>query len=106
MAEKKTRTKKEELIEGENAELEAAADKLLAEADDLTEPFTLIELPPESAAKKKSAKKSAKSKSKDAAASAEGAPEKSPEEASTFPSSSTSAQKKGRSLVASKRGTL
>ena len=81
MAEKKTtKTKKEEIMEGEDAELEAAADKFLAEADDLIEPFTLIELPPEGAPKKKSTKKSSRSKAKDAADSAEAAPEKTPEE--------------------------
>ena len=77
MAEKKTtKTKKEAVLEGENAALEAAADELLAAAEmsepekkpakkktakpkkapeeeplpeDMIEPFTLIELPPEGA---------------------------------------------------------
>ena len=46
-------------------DLEALADQILAEAGDIpeTEPFTLIELPPENAGKKKS-RKSAKAKAK------------------------------------------
>ena len=46
-------------------DLEALADQILAEAGDIpeTEPFTLIELPPESSGKKKS-RKSAKAKAK------------------------------------------
>jgi len=60
-------------------ELKEMADQLLA-GDDMTEPFTLIEIPPESAAKKKPAKKSSKPKSKDAAAQEPETPEKAPEE--------------------------
>ena len=72
MAERKK--KKTEIPEGENVDLEAAADKLLAEADEI-EPFTLIEMPPESTAKKKSTKKGGKGKNGE-----EGASEKTPEE--------------------------
>ncbi len=72
MAERKK--KKTEIPEGENGDLEAAADKLLAEADEI-EPFTLIEMPPESTAKKKSTKKGGKGKNGE-----EGASEKTPEE--------------------------
>ncbi len=77
MAEKKkTKENPEELGP---QELEAMADQLLAAAGDApeTEPFTLIELPPENAGKKKP-KKSAKSKGKQAEQAPE--PEKSPEE--------------------------
>ena len=78
MAEKKKYS--EDIEAREQQELEAMADKLLAEAGDIpeTEPFTLIELPPESAGKKKS-KKSAKSREKQPEAVPEAA-EKSPEE--------------------------
>ena len=78
MAEKKKYT--EDIEAREQQELEAMADKLLAEAGDIpeTEPFTLIELPPENSGKKKS-KKSARSKEKQPEAVPEAA-EKSPEE--------------------------
>ncbi len=73
MAEKK----KNDVTTGENAELEAQADALLAAADGGdTVPFTLIEIPPEKTAKKKTARKS--TKSKEPAAPAQ--PEKTPEE--------------------------
>ena len=60
------KTKNQENIDlQEPQDLEALADQILAEAPEApeTEPFTLIELPPESAGKKKS-KKSAKQKAK------------------------------------------
>jgi len=76
---KTAKTKKKAVSEGEDAALEAEADRILAEADDLTEPFTLIELPPENVTKKKSAKKAGK-KGKDAETKEEAAPEKPPEE--------------------------
>ncbi len=78
MAEKKKYT--EDIEAREQQELEAMADKLLAEAGDIpeTEPFTLIEMPPENSGKKKS-KKSARSKEKQPEAVPEAA-EKSPEE--------------------------
>ena len=57
MADKKKRA--EQIDAQDPAALEALADQLLAEAGDVpeTEPFTLIELPPENAGKKKSKKK-------------------------------------------------
>ena len=63
MADKKKTA--ENLDAQEPQDLEAMADQILAAAGDIpeTEPFTLIELPPESGGKKKS-KKSAKSKGK------------------------------------------
>ena len=74
MAEKK----KNDVMTGENAELEAQADALLAAADGGdTVPFTLIEMPPEKTEKKKTARKSAKT-AKEPAAPAH--PEKAPEE--------------------------
>ena len=74
MAEKK----KNDVMTGENAELEAQADALLATADGGdTVPFTLIEMPPEKTEKKKTARKSAKT-AKEPAAPAH--PEKAPEE--------------------------
>ena len=74
MAEKK----KNDVITGENADLEAQADALLAAADGGdTVPFTLIEMPPEKTEKKKTARKSAKT-AKEPAAPAH--PEKAPEE--------------------------
>ncbi len=78
MAEKKKNM--EDAAAQEQQELEALADQFLAAADgaEETEPFTLIEFPPESAEKKKS-KKSAKSRSKQAEQNADVA-EKSPEE--------------------------
>ena len=73
MAEKKNN----DVMTGKNAELEEQADALLSAADggDI-EPFTLIELPPEKAGKKKAARKSAKAKEPAAPAQ----PEKTPEE--------------------------
>ena len=74
MAEKK----KNDVMTGENADLEAQADALLAAADGGdTVPFTLIEMPPEKTEKKKTARKSAKT-AKESAAPAH--PEKAPEE--------------------------
>ncbi len=74
MAEKK----KNDVMTGKNAELEAQADALLAAADGGdTVPFTLIEMPPEKTEKKKTARKSAKT-AKEPAAPAQ--PEKTPEE--------------------------
>ena len=74
MAEKK----KNDVMTGKNAELEAQADALLAAADGGdTVPFTLIEMPPEKTEKKKTARKSAKT-AKEPAAPAQ--PEKAPEE--------------------------
>ena len=74
MAEKK----KNDVMTGENADLEAQADALLAAADGGdTVPFTLIEMPPEKTEKKKTARKSAKT-AKEPAAPAH--PEKAPEE--------------------------
>ena len=58
MAEKKKNEKAKDLTpEVDTAALEAMADKLLAESEDMAEPFTLIELPPERTEKKKSTKK-------------------------------------------------
>jgi len=71
MAEKKKKTPV--VTEGENPELEAAADKLLAEAEEI-EPFTLIELPPESASKKKPSRRKKKEEEE------KPQPDKSPEE--------------------------
>ena len=74
MAEKK----KNDVMTGKNADLEAQADALLATADGGdTVPFTLIEMPPEKTEKKKTARKSAKT-AKEPAAPAH--PEKAPEE--------------------------
>ncbi len=74
MAEKK----KNDVMTGKNADLEAQADALLAAADGGdTVPFTLIEMPPEKTEKKKTARKSAKT-AKEPAAPAH--PEKAPEE--------------------------
>ena len=74
MAEKK----KNNVMTGKNADLEAQADALLAAADGGdTVPFTLIEMPPEKTEKKKTARKSAKT-AKEPAAPAH--PEKAPEE--------------------------
>ncbi len=78
MAEKQKNT--DELDVQDTAALEEMANKLLAEADggDYTEPFTLIELPPENAPKKKSSsRKSSKSKAKE--------PEQDPEIADKTP---------------------
>ena len=79
MLEELNETLPTELDAADSDALEAAADKFLAaaEADDpVTEPFTLIEIPPE-APKKKPAKKSSKSKAKEAEPEV---PEKTPEE--------------------------
>ena len=78
MSEKKKQA--ESIDVPESKELEALADQILAGAGDLPEeePFTLIELPPESAGRKKS-KKSGKAKEKPAEPNPELA-EKSPEE--------------------------
>ncbi len=72
MAEKK----KNDVMTSENADLEAQADALLAAADGGdTVPFTLIEMPPEKAEKKKAARKTAKVKEPAAPAQPEKAPE-------------------------------
>ena len=74
MAEKK----KNDVMTGKNADLDAQADALLAAADGGdTVPFTLIEMPPEKTEKKKTARKSAKT-AKEPAAPAH--PETAPEE--------------------------